>query len=202
MKGDKMVDLLSRKNPKTNCVTWSISTKSCSGACGSICQECYARKKAFTWDVVKNALEYRRKWFNNNPDNIVVGTIAKKLNNVRKNNRVRVFESGDFENIRAIKIWTRIAEKCPNKRFWIPTRTWHKTEFLPFLQKLNKLPNVVVRPSSLNFDKKAPRVKGLAAGTMAYKNENCPENYFDCKGDCEKCGVCWNKSIKVAYHYH
>lgn len=193
------VSLLSSKNPKTNCPAWSISRKSCVNACGEVCADCYAGKGCYVFPVVKNALEKRYNWFARTPDNIVVGTMVKALGR-RHSNFIRIFESGDFSSVRDIRLWRKIAIRLPNKKFWFPTKGHTNKEFLPELRKLNKLPNVQVKPSSTNFDRAAPRINGLSGGATSYKDK-APKNHVDCPGECEGCRACWTEA-RIAYHYH
>ena len=192
--------LFSENNHKTACPSWSISPSFCAGKKGTICAHCYAQKGNYLYPVVKNGIQKRGTWFTKCPDNIVTGTMIRLIQK-QKIKYIRVFESGDFSSIKDIEKWYKIASSCPEHKFWIPTRTWHKKDFLPYLQKLNGLKNVVVRPSSLDFDKKAPIIKGLAAGTTAY-TKKAQDGHIDCPGSCENCRVCWGSTEKITYHYH
>lgn len=87
---------------------------------------------------------------------------------------IRLFDSGDFSDARAVRVWRAVAEKNPNIRFWAPTSAHslcgderseaEQREILDELRKLNALPNVAVRPSALAINKAAPEVAGLAPG--------------------------------------
>lgn len=86
---------------------------------------------------------------------------------------VRLFDSGDFHDARAIRIWNQVAQRNPDIKFWAPTSTYiapgdkpdaHQKEMHEELVKLNELPNVAVRPSGFSSNEATPDVPGLAAG--------------------------------------
>jgi len=189
-------------NTKTYCPSWAISQKSCSGAKGcEICENCYAKRGKFGMSVVQNALEKRYEWFQNSPDSEVINAIVAEIKHFGKE-YFRTHVSGDFQNVRAIRIWMKIAKQLPGVLFWFPTKAYRVKAMLPALRELNALSNVVVRPSATEFNMDAPVIDGLGNGATAYKKGKLPENHFDCPGSCENCRVCWNSDQKVAYHYH
>ena len=77
----------------------------------------------------------------------------------------RIFDSGDFHNARAVRIWRKVAERMKHTRFWAPTTAWVKygvsseTEMGRELASLAKLKNVALKPSGLLLDKPAVHVK-------------------------------------------
>jgi len=190
-------------NTKTDCPSWALSQLSCSGAKGcEICKNCYAKRGKFGISVVQNALNKRYEWFQNSTESEVVNTIVAEIKHFG-HEYFRVHVSGDFQNTRAIRIWTKIATQLPEVRFWFPTKAYRVKSMLPALKKLNTLSNATVRPSAAEFDVVAPAIDGLAPGATAYKKANGPQDgHFDCPGDCSKCRVCWNSDNPVTYHYH
>lgn len=81
---------------------------------------------------------------------------------------VRLFDSGDFHDARAVRIWRKVAQRMPSTKFWAPTTAWVKLDkmedpaeaaaFKVELRELAKMSNVAVKPSSEEFNKPAPRV--------------------------------------------
>jgi hypothetical protein len=153
---------------------------------------------------------------------------------------VRLFDSGDFTDARAVRIWTEVARRNPSIRFWAPTSAYRRCgdersdqaqdELLDALRYMNKLPNVVVRPSAFAVDTPAPEVRGLGPGAAVtdteeahrHKKHNekllvqgkastltadicdasgCSPHYI-CPGDCTICRKCWQKDVKIAYVAH
>lgn len=189
-------------NTKTGCPSWSISNRSCTGAKGcNICKECYGKKGRFGIDSVQNAMNKRYEWFENTKENEIVDTILAEIEFFGEE-YFRVHVNGDFKNVRSIRIWEKICKKLPNVKFWFPTKAYRVKTMLPYIQNLNKLPNVVVRPSSADFDVPAPNIKGLAKGATAYKEKKAQKGHFECPGNCNDCRICWDKNVRVTYHYH
>ena len=94
----------------------------------------------------------------------------------------RLFDSGDFSNPRAVRIWIKVARRLDRVRFWAPTTTWGRPDMIGPLRELHALPNVTVRPSARNADHAAPEIPGLGAGsavllfdTMQVQKQRCPE---------------------------
>jgi len=100
---------------------------------------------------------------------------------------LRLFDSGDFHNARAVRIWTQVARRLPHGKFWAPTTAWSSQdhpEIRKALEHLAALPNVAVKPSALSLDEPPPTLPigtGKAAGTtvLSWKRvkrltNNCP----------------------------
>jgi hypothetical protein len=150
---------------------------------------------------VRNALNNRYEWFNNTPEGEVVDTLVTEIQFFGEE-YFRAHVSGDFENTRSIRIWSKVASRLPDVKFWFPTKAYLVKSMLPALRRLNKLANVTIRPSAEDFDVDAPEIKGLAAGATAHKNDDPHAGHFNCPGECEGCRVCWDEKKKVTYHYH
>lgn len=91
----------------------------------------------------------------------------------------RIHTSGDFFSPAYARAWIAVTEavgaKDPSVRFWAPTRTWVRGEWVRFWQTelaRKKHQNFTVRPSAYHFGDGAPRIDGLAAGSCSlYRTE-------------------------------
>ena len=75
--------------------------------------------------------------------------------------RFRLFDSGDFHDARAVRIWRKVIARFPRTKFWAPTTAWVKhgvpgeKALMEELGKLAAMPNVSLKPSGLLLDKPA-----------------------------------------------
>ncbi len=122
--------------------------------------------------------------------------------------RFRIHESGDFFSPRYVEFWKIVAEALPEVTFWAPTRTWHMRGPLwqTALQAFASLPNVVCRPSSLQFDEAAPEIEWMAASGNVHTGEplgeECPVSLKGISA-CGPCTRCWDKpEVIVSYRAH
>ena len=140
---------------------------------------------------VKNAQALRLDRWRTDP--AIDTDLASEINR-KRSAFFRVFDSGDFTTTDDVDRWRAIAAACPDKRFWIPTRTWRLgPEWIAALVALNRLPNVVVRASGLRWNI-APDDVGLPIATMVNDDTgDCPATRqgTDCKT--ESCRKCWDK---------
>ena len=127
----------------------------------------------------------------------------------------RIHDSGDFFSKDYLIDWCHIAQNFPNTLFWAPTRV-----VMSRSNKVNKSwadimrdapKNLVIRPSSLFFEKKPPMIKGLAAGSTASVKvkkgiKTCPAYLSDdIRHTCDRvgCRTCWDEPRKrVSYPVH
>ena len=188
---------------KTKCAGWMVDNGSCVGSMGcEVCRSCYCKKGPSAYAHVQKTRRQRRIWFENAPISEVIGTLTSAIGDL-KEKYFRGYVGGDFNTITAIQIWEQVAKNLPKVKFWFPTKAYRVPKLLPYLVGLNKLPNVVVRPSGTDFNQDAPVIKGLSAGTTVYTKEHGkPEGHTDCPMSCAGCRRCWNRITKVAYHKH
>ena len=116
---------------------------------------------------------------------------------------VRMYStSGDFESIEIVDKWYRLAKRSPNKIIYGYTKRWQEKSFLPSLNKLRKLPNVILRASIDSSTGNAPN-NWTIAGILeedSIKNLNGKRAYI-CKFGknkikCDKCRICFRKNLE------
>ena len=176
------------------CITGSILA----AVEGSVCEDCYARKGAYRFPVVKNKMLDRMNFFN--ASNFIPAMVMNL--DKTKNEYFRWFDSGDVQSVKMCLDILEVCDKTPNKKHWIPTKE-HKLwkEAL----KTRALPdNVVLRFSAYMVDK-APSKNWRWSSAVI--NKAAPIG-FECKapsqeGKCKDCRACWSRDIKtVSYHKH
>jgi hypothetical protein len=199
--------------------SWSLPAhRACPRANGTICDACYASKGCYRYSTTQNAQHARFAWTVESmrtPDGrhqwttTMIAAIKRT-----KASYFRVHDSGDLFNVAYAECWYEVCAALPEVSFWIPTRSWQQPSgplpvfdpLLGILRKLASLPNVVVRPSALNFGDYAPTVAGLHAGSTAampdiFRAYQCPA--YRQGGHCGECRACWDaKDMPISYCRH
>jgi hypothetical protein len=154
------------------------------------CLACYATTGNYAYAETQQAMANRMEWFNKTPKKQVVQQMIHAIKHAGDEHceegkgckftpgvqpkYFRAFDSGDFQGIRDVEIWTDVVKALPETKFWFPTTAYtglcHSTpaetkKFLGALRRLNKRPNAVVRPSSRGLDMPAAKVPGLGPGS-------------------------------------
>jgi len=154
------------------------------------CLACYATSGNYAYAETQQAMANRMEFFNKTPKKDVVKQLVYAISHAGEENCIpgkgckftpgvqpshfRAFDSGDFQGIRDVEIWTDVVKAMPETKFWFPTTAYaglcHSSpqataKFLRALRALNARPNAVVRPSSRGLDVPAAKVKGLGPGS-------------------------------------
>jgi hypothetical protein len=146
----------------------------------------------------------RWQWWTTAPLSERVDTMATAiLHACKRRPFFRVFDSGDFTVPANVDAWAQIAARCPDIRFWVPTRVWWRPEFAAPLARLAALPNVAVRRSALFVDSPPPvDVRLPLTSGVTSTGPGCPKQSA---GSCEAagCRACWSRDhAHVDYHVH
>lgn len=185
--------------------SWSLQAKDdCPGAVDdkktvAACAGCYARLGFYHYPKAI-ALRAHNKVDWQRPD-----WVADMVQALAKDKFFRWFDSGDMYALPLAKKILAIMEATPHCQHWLPTRMAKFPKFMSTIDKMQELPNVMVRFSSDSitgeFDNRhgstiIPDVASAPAGVtvcMAYEN----------LGKCNGCRACWNKAVPViAYPAH
>ncbi len=170
--------------------------------CYQSCDYCYALKSVRMYPSVKAN-------YTKNTEALYNGAL---LPDVPKNRRVvRMYVSGDFQNIHTVKQWIELANKPQNKEvmFYGYTKQWKDNEMLPFLTILKNLPNVVLRASVDSLTGYDIPATWTQAGILEDTEKDY--KYFVCKSNkktglkCDKCKVCFSvkhKNIPIYFPKH
>lgn len=194
---------------KMPCKSWSLPAwKTCPGARNAdgspvaACSTCYALQGRYTFGAVEAVREHNLSdWQAPEWADAMVKAIGKsKL--------FRWFDSGDIYSPQLAEKIFEVCQRTPNCAHWIPTRAYKDSRIVPFLDKLNALPNVVVRLSSDSID--GETIEGDNTSTIV----ESPEDFVSGKGrvlcraytragKCGNCRACFDKRVKiVSYPRH
>ena len=190
---------------KLGCKSWSLQAlETCPGSVApdgglvEVCQGCYATGGNYRFPNVKRVREVnKQEW---QADTWVLD-MTKSLQDSRF---FRWFDSGD---VYALDLAEKIYQVClstPWCQHWIPTRMYKFSKFHDVLDRLNALPNVVVRFSGDNIGQ-APSfgqfVSMVVAPEAMADAHMCPA--YSQGGKCLDCRACWSKDVhNVAYLAH
>lgn len=167
----------------------------------SVCSKCYALKGRYVFPNVKAAQE-RRYQSLTHPDwvDALVLMIQKT-----KTEYFRWHDSGDIQGVWHLNNIVKIANLCPDVKFWLPTR---EKGYVSQWLLLNKTfpPNLVVRVSGAMIGGAAPKgFTHTSTVTTAIANSKdvglCPAPQQG--GQCVLCRRCWDHAVaNVAYAKH
>lgn len=191
---------------------------------GSTCAKCYAFDRGrYAFDNVKAAMERRYSIMMEDLDSWV-DNMAELLNRFEKSGFFRWHDSGDIQSVEHLEAIARIAMKCPDIQFWLPTRevklvktwleqTWPKS-YGGALARPNGLPrNLTIRVSSffVGSAMKLPEIlqrAGVKLSTVGLEDVTDDVHVAHCPASkqgnqCQSCRACWDRSVyTVNYHLH
>jgi hypothetical protein len=195
------------KASKMPCRSWSLqalvtcpASKDANGELVAACSGCYATTGNYNFPNVKaprahNKDDWKRsEW------------VEDMVNELDSDRYFRWFDSGDLYDIRLARKVLEVMKRTPWVRHWLPTRMHKFDKFVPVLEEMQTLPNVVVRLSSDGVN--GETIEGITTSTIVPTSEQAPKNATVCEayerdGKCGQCRACWNKDVSlVAYVAH
>lgn len=196
---------LSKTSKLDGILSWSLqaletcpASKNKDGSLVDACKGCYATTGNYRFSNVKKPrLENRDDWKRDE----WVNEMLLKLDSSRY---FRFFDSGDMYSL---ELAEKILELCIRAhwvKFWIPTRMHKFSKFKNVIERLQSLPNVVVRFSSDSVQGEI--IEGKTTSTIF--SDTVPLGALECKayehgGKCNGCRACYDKDVKViAYKAH
>lgn len=198
---------LSKTSKLDGILSWSLQAiDTCPGSVAKdgglvdACKGCYATTGNYNYPNVKAPrLANREDW----QRDTWVDEMIQALENSRY---FRWFDSGDLYSIDlAAKVY-EVMQKTPWVSHWLPTRMYKFKKFTNILNKMQGLPNVVVRYSSDSVS--GETVQGSTSSTIFSNEDQLPKNATVCRayenaGKCNGCRACYSKDIPViAYKAH
>jgi len=153
---------------------------------------CYALRNNFLLSSVTKSLNER---YELSKRNYFVDRMSNEINKA-KALYFRIHSSGDFYSKTYVNKIHQIVKNCPNTLFRTTTR---RLDLIKPIEKLNSLPNMIVR-ESLDYIRTKPVTKlnftALTKLDIA-KKRKC----YLCKEDCEECGYyCWLHRCNVKFN--
>ena len=188
------------KASKMPCRSWSLqaldtcpASRDAKGDLVDACKGCYATSGNYRFPNVKAPRVHNREDWKRDT---WVSDMVQELDNDRY---FRWFDSGDIYDVRLARKILEVCEATPWVKHWIPTRMHKFTKFTLVLQRLQSLPNVVLRLSSDSI--MGETIEGPNTSTIATL-EDAPKGSFVCEaytrgGKCDKCRACWDKGVSV-----
>lgn len=163
------------------------------------CKGCYATTGFYQFSPAKAIRAYnkedwkRAEW---------VDEMVQALDSSRY---FRWFDSGDMYDIRLAEKIYHIMLKASFCTFWLPTRMHKFAKFKNIIDKMNALPNCVVRFSSDSIN--GGTVAGEYTSTIVESIDDAGTavacRAYENAGKCNGCRACWNKAVPViAYVAH
>jgi hypothetical protein len=195
-------------NPsKMPCYSWSIPASDCITGSklaeieGSVCFDCYAKKRSYTWPVVINALQRRLDaWVQ--PDFVPYFVQA-----LQGEAYFRWFDSGDLQSLTMLEAIAEIANRTPHCQHWLPTKETGIVK--EYITKYNQFPaNLTVRISGYFIDQLSHSHLTGYGSVVVSSFDKLPDTMQACPapsqdGQCKECRSCWNKEIQtIGYLNH
>ena len=196
---------LSKTSKLDGILSWSLQAlDTCPGSKDSqgdlvpACQGCYATTGNYRFSNVRKPREFNREDWKRDE---WVNDMVLALDSSRY---FRWFDSGDMYTLQlACKIY-EVMKATPWVKHWLPTRMHKFNKYKTIIERMQKLPNVVVRFSSDSVTGQI--IEGKTTSTIF--SDTVPEGALECKayeheGKCNGCRACYDKDVKViAYKAH
>jgi hypothetical protein len=198
---------LSKTSKLDGILSWSLQaldtcpgSKDNTGNLVPACQGCYATTGNYRFANVKKPREFNREDWKRDD---WVDDMVQSLENSRY---FRWFDSGDMYTLQlACKIYA-VMKATPWVKHWLPTRMHKFNKYKTIIERMQGLPNVVVRFSSDSVTGEV--IEGLNTSTIIshesqLKNVDGICQAYKHEGKCNGCRACWDKDVKViAYKAH
>lgn len=176
---------------------------------GTVCSECYANARRYTWRDLRRALSRRLRQLRRQPAGPWVAAMVRLLDAQRW---FRWFDSGDLQSVEHLRRIVRVAELTPWCAHWLPTR--EVATVRAFVRAGGRFPaNLVVRLSATWIDGPPPAVSPelYAAGVRTSTvHDKRPPTGFACEAaapipgrpgkhyqpSCDRCRACWDRATE------
>lgn len=178
--------------PARNCPVGSALVK----LKGSVCSSCYALKGRYVFPNVLGAQEARLKSLAHPQWVDAMAYMIEK----RKCSYFRWHDSGDIQGLWHLENIAEVALRCPDTRFWIPTR---ETKVVREYLRIHGAfpPNLVVRVSGAMIDGPPPANFPTTSTVTTSGSPTCPA--YTQGGVCGACRACWDPRVgNVSYPKH
>jgi hypothetical protein len=196
---------LSKTSKLDGIMSWSLQAiDTCPGSSDGngglvpACQGCYATTGNYRFANVKKPREFNREDWKRDT---WVNEMVEALENSRY---FRWFDSGDMYDLKlACRIY-EVMKATPWVKHWLPTRMHKFNKFKTIIDRMQQLPNVVVRFSSDSVN--GDIIPGQTTSTIF--SDTVPAGAVECQayqheGKCNGCRACYNKDVPViAYKAH
>lgn len=198
------------RTSKMPCHSWGLPAQACKTGAelvdieGSVCHDCYARHRAYTWPRVQHANE-RRLAHAMDPGWVAAMSTLVDWQAIRNRTPYfRWFDTGDLQSAGMLDRIAQVANETPRVRHWLPTK---EAGFVSDYLLQERLPeNLTIRLSARYVDEPAPQLEGLVTSTV---HREQPPAGFACSAyerqpaSCRSCRACWDPRVpNVSYPHH
>jgi len=181
--------------------SWSLQAgTTCPGSKDAdACAGCYALSGNYNFPNVKAIREYNKKDWTRKA---WVNDMVQALETSRY---FRWFDSGDIYSLSLANKIYDVMRLTPHCSHWLPTRMHKFNKFMPILNAMKLLDNVMVRFSSDSIN--GTYTEGLH-GSVIIPTHDYPTvgkvcDAYQHEGKCSGCRACWDKSVPlIAYPAH
>ena len=194
------------KPSKMPCHSWSLpAVDTCPGAkqkggeLVAACKGCYATAGRYHCPNVKEPREENKiDWHRDD-------WVPDMIQELDTHRYFRWFDSGDVYRVELAEKILEVMASTPWVKHWLPTRSHKSPKINAVLEKMEALPNVMVRRSSDGIFGEHDERHG---STIIPDPESATESMTVCgaysrDGKCGPCRACWDKGIDlIAYPAH
>lgn len=196
---------LSKTSKLDGIFSWSLQAiDTCPGSADGkgglvdACKGCYATTGNYNFPNVKAPRAFNREDWQR------PGWVMDMVQALDSSRYFRWFDSGDMYSVDLANSIYQVMRLTPWVKHWLPTRMHKFDKFKRVIERMNHLPNVVVRFSSDSVT--GGLIDGLNTSTIF--SDTLPIGTTECKayqhdGKCNGCRACYDKSVSViAYKAH
>ena len=196
---------LSKTSKLDGILSWSLQAlETCPGSVAKdgglvpACQGCYATTGNYNYPNVKAPRISNKEDWNRSE------WVSEMVIALDSSRYFRWLDSGDLYSVDLAEKVFQVMKSTPWCKHWLPTRMYKFKKFAKVLDKMQALPNVVVRFSSDSVTGEI--VPGQTTSTIF--SGDVPEGATECQayqhdGKCNGCRACYSKDVQViAYKAH
>ena len=196
---------LSKTSKLDGILSWSLqaldtcpASKNKDGSLVDACKGCYATTGNYRFSNVRKPREFNREDFKRE------AWVSDMVISLDSSRYFRWFDSGDMFSIELANKILEVMKATPWCKHWLPTRMHKFAKFKDVIERMQSLPNVVVRFSSDSVTGQI--IEGKTTSTIF--SDIVPIGALECKayeheGKCNGCRACYDKDVKViAYKAH
>ena len=198
---------LSKTSKLDGILSWSLQAiETCPASRGDdgelvpACRGCYATTGNYNYPNVKAPRQFNREDWQRDA---WVSDMVQALDSSRY---FRWFDSGDMYALELAEKIAEVMAQTPWCKHWLPTRMHKFAKFANVIERMQSLPNVVVRLSSDSVD--GQTIAGKNTSVIFSSDSQLNSNMTECQayqhgGKCNGCRACYSKDVEiVAYRAH
>ena len=196
---------LSKTSKLDGILSWSLqaldtcpASKNKDGSLVDACKGCYATTGNYRFSNVRKPREFNKEDFKRE------AWVSDMVISLDSSRYFRWFDSGDMFSLELANKILEVMKATPWCKHWLPTRMHKFAKFKDVIERMQSLPNVVVRFSSDSVQGEI--INGQTTSTIF--SDTVPVGALECKayeheGKCNGCRACYDKDVKViAYKAH